>query len=130
MHGILIALSLLPALFILIVGLASALLFYAIGRAVGSKETVQYGYNLALSVDQHINAVLLGDPDETISGRTGRAILSGRAKPWVPKFGEFVDFLAEKLFGDYNHVVKSVEAEETPKVKELWSWIEPGDHIK
>lgn len=81
-----------------------------------------YPYNVALGFDQFINAVLLGDPDESISGRTGRALASGRPKWWVRPLGKFLDFLFLKAFGERDHVANAVELEETPKEKELWSW--------
>lgn len=81
-----------------------------------------YFYNLALSFDQFINAVLLGDPDESISARTGRAMSSTRPKWWVPYLAKHVDWIFLTFFGEKNHVANAIEYEETPKDKELWSW--------
>lgn len=81
-----------------------------------------YLYNLALAFDQFINAVLLGDPDESISGRTGRAIASGCPKWWVPFLAIHLDWAFETFFGEQNHVGNAIELEETPKEKEIWSW--------
>lgn len=83
----------------------------------------KYCYNLALGFDQFMNAILFGDPDESISGRTGRALISGNPKWWVPFFGRHVDWMFLHLFGEKDHVRNSIEPEETPKEKELWSWI-------
>jgi hypothetical protein len=80
-------------------------------------------YNLALAFDQFINALLLGDPDESISGRTGRAIASGRAKWFVKPLGCYIDFIFSLLFGEKEHVKNAIEPEEKPHLKELWSWI-------
>jgi hypothetical protein len=82
----------------------------------------QYIYNNALAIDQYLNAVLLGDPDESISGRTGRAIASGKPKWWVKPFGWFLDKLFEVLFNEKDHVLNAIEPEELVD-KELWSWI-------
>jgi hypothetical protein len=32
----------------------------------------QYFYNILISIDQLVNVLMFGDPDETISSRTGR----------------------------------------------------------
>ena len=81
-----------------------------------------YAYNVALGLDQFFNAILLGDPDESISGRTGRAIASGKPKAFVPPLGKFLNWFFLNVFGETDHVGNAVEAEETPKDKELWSW--------
>lgn len=62
-------------------------------KPVIKNKLLQFGYNLALSVDQFVNVILLGDPDESISGRLGRAMASGRPKWWVVPFAYFVDGL-------------------------------------
>lgn len=82
----------------------------------------QYVYNLLLGFDQFANAVLLGDPDESISGRTGRAYLSGNPKWWVNPLRKHLNWVF-KFFGDYPHCENSVEQEERPYEKELWSWV-------
>lgn len=84
---------------------------------------MQYIYNLGLGLDQFINCLLLGDPDESISGRTGRAALSGRPKWWVPYLHVFIDRLVHLLVGQSDHCINSVEPEEIPYSKELWRWI-------
>jgi len=53
----------------------------------------QYLYNVALALDQFINALLLGDPDDSISGRVGRAERTGKPKWFVPYLASFIDFL-------------------------------------
>lgn len=83
----------------------------------------KYLYNLALGFDQFVNALLLGDPDESISGRCGRAILSGKQKWWVVYLARHIDWVFLHLFDEQNHTMNSVEPEESPKDKELWSWI-------
>ncbi len=84
----------------------------------------QYLYNLALAHDQWINAILLGDPDESISGRCGRALASGRPKWFVSPLARHVDWVFRVFFREEHHVVNAVESEETCG-KQLWSWIKP-----
>lgn len=96
-------------------------IFY-LGKLTKSKIIKNFGFNLAYSLDQYGNALLLGDPDETISSRTGRALKSGRPKWWVRGFSKFVDFLAFKLVGETDHCLNSIEEDESG-TKELWSWI-------
>jgi hypothetical protein len=87
---------------------------------------IQYIYNLGLGIDQFINVLLLGDPDESLSGRTGRAMLSGTPVFFVPFLWRFIDFVALVLAGELNHCINAVENEERPHEKELWSWIKKG----
>jgi hypothetical protein len=82
----------------------------------------KYAYNFFLGLDQFLNAILLGDPDESVSGRTGRAYLSGKGKWWVPALRRHLNWVF-KHFGDYPHCENSVEPEERPLEKEIWSWI-------
>jgi hypothetical protein len=86
----------------------------------------QYIYNLALSLDQFVNAILLGDPDESISGRCGRAIESGRPKWFVKPLAFVIDLLFLMVIGEEDHVKNAIEPEEYPHEKELWSWIKNG----
>lgn len=88
-----------------------------------SKQIKQYLYNLALSFDQLLNAILLGDPDESISGRCGRAVASGKPKFFVKPMAKIVDFIFLILFKEKDHVKNAIEPEEFPHEKELWSWI-------
>lgn len=80
----------------------------------------QYAYNLGLSLDQMTNTVLGGDPDESICGRTARAIKSGKPKWFVPGIAYVVNF----IYGSKYHLeFDSIEPEERPWEKEVWSWI-------
>lgn len=83
----------------------------------------KYVYNVGLGLDQFANAILLGDPDESLSGRLGRASFSGRPKWFVEPLRKANDWVWFALAGETNHSYRSVEPEETPKDKELWSWI-------
>lgn len=102
----------------------------------------KYIKNLALGVlDQSLNTILFGYPDETISSRLGRTIGNERYW-WVKPFRIFVDTL---FFFDYEmtlddsgnftelrkvrHCEKSVMPLEQmhlkAKMDELWSWVKP-----
>lgn len=83
----------------------------------------QFLYNLILSLDQLLNVLLLGDPDESISGRTGRAMASGKPKRFVPVMASFLDWLFWVIFKEENHVQNAIEPEERPHEKELWRWV-------
>lgn len=81
----------------------------------------KYTFNLALSFDQFINVILLGDPDDSISGRCGRALASGKPKWWVPYLAAHVDWIFLHLFDQKNHCFDSIEEGEKYE-KELWKW--------
>lgn len=80
----------------------------------------KYIFNLLIGFDQFVNVVLLGDPDESISTRTSRALRSGKPKWFVPPFARFVDWLF--LPFEKNHIENSFEENEYGE-RELWSWI-------
>ena len=85
------------------------------------KFLYQYFFNLALSYDQWINAILLGDPDDSISGRCGRAMKSGKPKWWVPYLASHVDWIFLTFFNQIDHCLDSIEDGEKYE-KELWKW--------
>jgi hypothetical protein len=62
----------------------------------------KYLFNLLISVDQLVNAVFGGDPDETISSRLGR----NYPNTW---FAKFVDVL---FFWQTNHTKEAIESDE------------------
>jgi hypothetical protein len=84
---------------------------------------MQLFFNLGLGVDQFLNVLLLGDPDESLSGRLGRALMSRRPKWWVVPLAEVNDWIWFIARGEMDHCLNSVEPEERPMEKELWSWI-------
>ena len=86
------------------------------------KTVWSYYFNLLLALDQFVNALLFGDPDETLSGRLGRAQLAKKKLFFVKPFRKFVDWLFIALIGQRNHCIESIEHEETFD-KEIWSWI-------
>ena len=82
---------------------------------------LQWVYNVLLAISQLASAILGGDPDESISGRTGKASLAG--KLWFVKFQEpvinwiFLDPISDKSEG---HCRKSIEKDEGKK--QIWNW--------
>jgi len=66
---------------------------------------IQYIKNILVSVDQLLNTVMLGDPDETMSSRAGRV--------WPDsKWRKFIDWL---MFWQSNHCHKAIEKSEGKK---------------
>lgn len=84
----------------------------------------KYGWNLLIMLDMVVNCVfLLGSPHETISGRTGRAMASGKPKWFVPPFQKVLDFVAREGFDDDNHSKDSIEDCNEILDSEIYSWI-------
>lgn len=120
----LILLIFVPLSFMLVLPqLTIAALLYFLGRHLKIADLERLGFNWAYSLDQLGNTLWLGDPDETISSRTGRALKSGKPRWWVPWFGKLVDGLAWFFAKDENHVRKSVEDDQMFE-KEIDSWID------
>lgn len=76
---------------------------------------LQYVYNLGVSLSQFGSAVLGGDPDESLSGRTGKASRAG--KWWHVHVQEPA---INRLFKDPKHCFNAIEDDEG--AKELWDW--------
>ncbi len=70
------------------------------------KKVKQYFWNLFIAVDQLGNALLLGDPDETISSRLGKYVRAGTEN----KFLIFVAMILDKI--DPGHCRASIEEDE------------------
>lgn len=81
----------------------------------------QYLFNIALGYDQWINVLLLGDTDDTISGRCGRAMASGKPKWFVKILAPVIDYMFLKLFKHVDHCKDSIEPEES-MTYEIWKW--------
>lgn len=61
-----------------------------------------YFWNLLLSIDQLFNALLAGDPDETLCSRVGKYQRAGRG--WFPKqFGRFMNLFQK------DHCIQAIE---------------------
>jgi hypothetical protein len=61
---------------------------------------VTYLKNLLISLDQLLNAVLLGNPDETLSSRMGKRVATCKFCAWFCKLLDRVD---------YRHCQESIE---------------------
>lgn len=64
-----------------------------------------YIYNVLITLDQLINSLLLGDPDETLSSRLGRVFPDS----WI------VWFVDQLFFWQSNHCHKAIESQEGRK---------------
>lgn len=93
-------------------------------------KILQLAKNLFIAVDQLINTLLLGHPDETLSSRLGRAKDKERYV-WVWYLRWFVNYL---FFFDYSyragqkvwHCENSIQPLEQQNFRnfdyEIWSW--------
>lgn len=64
----------------------------------------KYFWNILISIDQLVNTILGGDPDETISSRLGKMKLKG---------SKFAYYMCKTLsLIDNRHCVKSIEEDE------------------
>jgi len=66
---------------------------------------LSYGKSVLIAVDQLINAVSKGWPDETLSSRAHRRRLAGK-----PRLADGLDSFF-RLFGDVDHCRESYESE-------------------
>lgn len=69
-----------------------------------------YVFNLLVGLDQFANAVIGGDPGETISSRAGKGKLKGQ--PVHTFLAGVIDILFEMLFSQENHCVKAIQHDE------------------
>ena len=69
-----------------------------------------YLFNLFVAFDTLLNAVLGGDPGETISSRLGKGTLAD--KPVHSIGATVVDLIFEMLFSQKDHCVKSIQHDE------------------
>jgi hypothetical protein len=77
---------------------------------------VRFLKNLGIGLSQLGRAMLLGDPDETISGATGKASLQG--KWWFKNVQE--PFINALFWYDPDHCFKSIEADEGHNAVYTW----------
>lgn len=92
-------LSFLPILFLLIISTIILLL----AKISKCKDSMNYGWNLLISVDQLVNTIFLGDCDETISSRAGKV---QNTSLWAKVLCYFLNKL------DKNHCKESIEKDE------------------
>jgi hypothetical protein len=69
------------------------------------KSVSRYLWNVLIWIDQGLNVLFAGDPDETLSSRMGKAVREDRCT-FCKAFCWFLD-----LF-DKNHCEKSIEEDE------------------
>lgn len=67
--------------------------------------------NILLGIDQLGNAIMGGDPDETISSRIGKIKRAhGGEIPWSKPLTRVVDFFLDEI--DCNHSIDAIEEDE------------------
>lgn len=75
---------------------------------MGMDKNTTYVWRILISIDQSVNTLFGGEPDETISSRWGRMIRDARHKkkkaPWYARFG---CALLNRL--DKDHCAASIE---------------------
>jgi hypothetical protein len=81
----------------------------ALAGVFGSGVVQKYGKNYWLGVDNAMSALLLGDPDECISSRLGKAKIAGSKLGHV---ADAVDLVAEEFFDDVDHCFNAIEYDE------------------
>lgn len=79
-------------------------------------EGIQYVYNFGIMLSQSLSVFLGGDPDESVSSRTGKAAAAG--KWWFKNVQEPV---INAMFADKNHCKDAIEPDEG--CKEIWHWV-------
>lgn len=67
------------------------------------KKIAKYFWNILISIDQLANTLLGGDPDETISSRTGKLM---DKRGWAKHLAKFLSFFEK------DHAQKSIEKDE------------------
>lgn len=96
------------------------LVLAGLGYLVRHQELERYGMFIAIGADQMGNVYAAGFPDETISSRVGRAVVSGHPRI----IARFLHRLLKAIFFWQNdHAVESIEhSEEFDKRYEPWPW--------
>lgn len=69
-----------PVVAVALLSLGWAMMVWVLGLSASKSTVQQIALNVMYSIDQLGNAVIGGDPDETISSRAGRAVQEGRCK--------------------------------------------------
>ena len=67
------------------------------------KKVGKYFWNLLIAIDQLVNTIFGGDPDETISSRTGKL---RHKRMWARCLTDFLNIFEK------NHTAKSIEEDE------------------
>lgn len=75
------------------------------------KSLGKWGLNVLIGLDQFGNALVGGDPDETISSRLGKLkVRHGGHIPWYRPVSKFVDWGLDKI--DPGHSIDAIEEDE------------------
>ena len=90
-------------------GLSYYALILGLGVLTKSEELKHYGLRCMVAPDQWWNAALLGEEDETVSSRLGRALASGRPKEGAKALAAVVNAFFRVLAGQENHCLESIE---------------------
>ena len=83
-------------------------IWYLIGSKAKSDELMKYSYELAASVDQHVNAITGGNRDLTISQRLAFRERLGTASWYEVKLARFVDWLFWIAVREEDHIANSI----------------------
>lgn len=74
-------------------------------------KLAEYGWNILIAIDQLVNTLCGGDPDETLSSRMGKWSLDGENQHGVRRIVYIVaNWVVEKFQKD--HFKKSIEPNE------------------
>ena len=76
-------------------------------------------YNLIVVFSHTVNTLLFGDPHESISVRTGRA-MKRNPNGWYRFHGAFINWLFRTFLNEEDHLGDAVDGEN--KAIELWRW--------
>lgn len=77
-----------------------------VSKPKSTKEKIaRYFWNFLIALDQLVNTILGGDPDETVSSRMGKNIRAGKCK-----LCKIICLLLNRI--DPNHCDKSIESDE------------------
>lgn len=70
----------------------------------------KYALRILISIDQFLNTVTGGNPDETISSRIGKAAIRGNRLAHVIE--RIIDWIFERLTGQAGHCRANIEWDE------------------
>lgn len=71
----------------------------------------RYGLNILIGIDQLMNTLAGGDPDETYSSRLGRIKrMHGGEIPWTRPIPKLIERVLDRI--DHGHAEKSIEGDE------------------
>ncbi len=88
---------------VVVLGLTNGLFLLLIGKILQDQATATLGWHILIAYDQAMNAATGGDPDETISSRTGKL---RNSRPWAMA----LDWFLNKF--ESNHSKKAIEPDE------------------